>query len=144
MSIRLLSFLCCLSLSACVGEYIPGEPDGIGGGGGTAGSNGTNGTGGTGGGGPVTFSADIQPVFQSACSLGACHGAANETNGNYGTATYADVLGPGSDEVANVIANDATSFTLLQINENHFNVLASNPGLDEMVRAWIVDNAAAQ
>lgn len=93
---------------------------------------------------PVTFEADIRPVFQQAC--GECHGA-NTPQGGFGALTAEAVLKGGSGYGKIVTAGDAKKSALLTIISGQDEDLPQPakhrlpPKQVELVREWIAQGA---
>lgn len=84
-----------------------------------------------------TWREEVAPALAETCS--GCHGGAAPAAG-YDLTSYLGALGPGSDQVANAIAGDATSAIARVIDP----ATASEPhagqgALFALVRAWVVD-----
>lgn len=91
---------------------------------------------------PFTYSflADIQPVLAKGCV--SCHGA-TAPKGSYDLTTWRGLLGPGSDQVPNVVAGDKTSklLTALASVSAHKGLLTSEQV--SMLTTWVVDDKLA-
>jgi hypothetical protein len=86
--------------------------------------------------GALTWSGDIGPIMITEGCTG-CHGQ----SGAYSLETYQGALGFGSGGAANVIPGDDSSKLLVYCENGHKGFSTANA---ELVRAWIMDNDAAQ
>jgi predicted CxxxxCH...CXXCH cytochrome family protein len=85
----------------------------------------------------VSFQDEIGSLFQERCVE--CHGG-DDPAGRYALERYGDVLGPGSDDVSNAIAGDATSRLVTVLDPERADAThAPHADRFEDVRLWVVD-----
>jgi hypothetical protein len=87
--------------------------------------------------GPLAYTPDMAPLFASDCTP--CHNG-SRPSGNYSMTTYANVMRavvPGNANSALVVTTQPSGSMY-----RYFSV--DRPGRADMVKRWVVDNAAAQ
>ncbi len=85
----------------------------------------------------LSYTADMKPMFDASCIT--CHGSTSPS-GNYSLATYAGVLGNGSDATPNAIPGDANSLIITKIQSGHSS-WASDATKLELLIQWVVEDS---
>lgn len=85
----------------------------------------------------LSYTTDMKPLFDASCLT--CHGSASPS-GNYSLATYAGVLGNGSDATPNAIPGDANSLIITKIQSGHSS-WAGDATKQDLLIQWVVEDS---